>query len=279
MGRWLTLPPAVDLSTRLSATAVQTYTTCPLQFKLEREWRVPREAPAPMQYGAAMHRALHAYGESVRAGRPLAEQDLVDIFCNELAQARLQDRYQHDLYEAQGRVQLHEFMERVQRVPLSGVLHTEESFEIKMGNSTINGRIDRIDQRSDGTVAITDYKTGEPLSQEDADESLQLSIYAIAAKEKWGYQVSGLVFYNLKENAPVVSVRSGAELLAARQKVEEVAGNIAAGKFAATPGRHCRFCPYNNVCPATEVRMHSLVEGNSSGRNGRKRSRNSRTKT
>ena len=38
---WLALPPAADLQSRLSASAVQTYETCPLQFKLEREWRIP----------------------------------------------------------------------------------------------------------------------------------------------------------------------------------------------------------------------------------------------
>ena len=38
---WLSLPPASDLSAKLSASAVQTYETCPLQFKLEREWRIP----------------------------------------------------------------------------------------------------------------------------------------------------------------------------------------------------------------------------------------------
>ena len=41
------LPPAANLHSRLSASAVQTYETCPLQFKLEREWRIPDEVPPP----------------------------------------------------------------------------------------------------------------------------------------------------------------------------------------------------------------------------------------
>ena len=51
-----------------------------------------------------------------------------------------------------------------------------------------------MDELADGRVVITDYKTGKPQSQEDADESLQLSIYAIAAQEKWGYRADHLVF-------------------------------------------------------------------------------------
>ena len=63
------LPPASDLSARLSASAVQTYEICPLQFKLDREWRIPGEVPAAMQYGGTMHRVLRAYYDSVRQGR------------------------------------------------------------------------------------------------------------------------------------------------------------------------------------------------------------------
>ena len=84
-------------------------------------------------------------------------------------------------------MQLQDFLSKAGSIPASQVLHTEESFEFKVGETTVVGRIDRIDQRPDGTVAIIDYKTGKARDQESADESLQLSLYAIAAKEKWKY--------------------------------------------------------------------------------------------
>ena len=105
----------------------------------------------------------------------------------------------------------------------------------------------------DGRVVITDYKTGKSRSQEDADKSLQLSIYALAAKEKWGYSVASLMFYNLEENVPVATARDEAKLAATKAKVESVAGCIAAGKFDPKPGFHCNFCAYRNLCPATEL--------------------------
>ncbi len=98
-------------------------------------------------------------------------------------------------------------------------------------------------------MVITDYKTGRPLSQEDADESLQLSIYALAAHEKWGYRADHLAFYNLSENTSVLTYRNDTQLQAAKAKVEEVAGNIAAGKFDAKPSFSCRFCAYRVVVP------------------------------
>ena len=119
----------------------------------------------------------------------------------------------------------------------------------------VAGRIDRIDKAPGNRVVVIDYKTGKPKSQEDADESLQLSIYALAAREKWGYETDQLAFYNLEENSLVITRRSEGELQEARLKVEDVAKNIADGNFEANPGFHCRFCAYKNLCPATETRI------------------------
>jgi DNA helicase-2/ATP-dependent DNA helicase PcrA len=261
---WLSLPPAFNLHERLSASAVQTYQTCPLQFKLEREWRIPHEVPAAMQYGAAIHRVLKTFFDSVHYQRTLAEDDLVELLTSDLAQAGIEDRYQHELYVRQGVDQLHAFLDAFRKGRAPDVLHTEEQFEIRIGVGVVVGRIDRIDRAADRTpdnrVVIIDYKTGKPKSQEDADESLQLSIYALAAREKWGYQADRLSFYNLEENSSVISRRSELQLQEARLKVEQVAEDIAAGKFQATPGFHCRFCSYRNLCPETEIRTFQAAK-------------------
>jgi len=104
-------------------------------------------------------------------------------------------------------------------------------------------------------VVITDYKTGKAQSQEDSDESLQLSIYALAALEKWGYRADHLILHNLEGNSPVVTRRNEFQLSEARGRVVQVAESIAMGKFDAKPGFYCRFCAYRNLCPATEKRL------------------------
>jgi DNA helicase II / ATP-dependent DNA helicase PcrA len=258
LAEWIDLPPAADLAATLSASSIQHYETCPLQFKLEREWRIPSEVSAALQYGASMHRVLRTYYDSVRAGRPKSEADLIDQLLADLADAGFADHYQRELYEQKGTAELREFLASSGQEQAE-VLHTEENFSVKVGPTNLVGRVDRIDRVSGDTVVITDYKTGRPRSQEDADKSLQLSIYALAAREKWGYHAERMVFHNLEGSTQVSTGRSGADIDAAKVRVEEIAGKIAAGKFEPTAGMHCTWCAYRVLCPKTEKRIPDFV--------------------
>jgi DNA helicase-2/ATP-dependent DNA helicase PcrA len=259
--RWFSLPVLENLHARLSASAVDTYKRCGLQFKLEHDWRLAAKPAAAMQYGAAVHRILKTYFDSVQLGRPKTDDELIELFRSDLAQAKIEETYQHELYEKQGIAQLRDFLALARSAPAPHVLYTEQPFEIRVGATTVVGRIDRMDACPDGSVAIIDYKTGKPRDQKHADDSLQLSLYAIAAWEKWGYRVSSLIFHNLEDNVPVVTTRSESQLLAASQAVTAASEGIAAGQFEAKPGMHCHFCAYRSLCPAHEKRVPYIMAG------------------
>jgi superfamily I DNA/RNA helicase/RecB family exonuclease len=249
---WLLMPPSASFVTGLSASAIDDYERCPLRFKLEREWNLPRETPASLQYGAAMHRVLRTFYDAQRYGRKIGGDELKEQFRSEMASAGIADRYQYDLYLRQGLEQLRQFFEAARSAPQPEVVETERGFELQVGPAKLTGRVDRIDRTGPDTVAIVDYKTGKAKSQEDADGSLQLSLYALAAREAWGKRADRLVFYNLEDNSTVSTTRSDAELEAAKLQVQEAWDGIARGEFGAKPGFHCVYCPYRNLCPATE---------------------------
>ena len=258
LSEWVSMPPSSDLSSTLSASAIDNYKLCPLRFKLDREWRIPGEVSAALQYGASMHRVLRTYYDSVRLGRPKSEMELLQIFREDLKAEMIADPYQHDLYEQQGTAQLKEFvLSALESHPQ--VLHTEEYFKILIGETTLVGRIDRMDRTVDGRVVIVDYKTGKPKSQEDADESLQLSLYALAARERWGYIPERLAFHNLDGNTVITTVRSAMELEQARNEVAKIAVKIAEGKFEPKVGYHCNSCAYRGICPKTEKRVPEIA--------------------
>jgi len=229
-----------------------------LQFKFEREWKLARKVHAALQYGAAMHRVLRTFYDSARLGRIKNDDELLQLFRDDLSAAGIQDEYQRQLYLEKGEEQLREFFAGTRSGPALEVLHTEEGFDIEIAGTKVVGRIDRMDRAADGSVNIVDYKTGKARSQEDADESLQLSIYAMAASAKWGYGVSTLVFHNLEGNVPVLSKRTEFQLEQARERVLAAARGIAEGNFKPKPDFYCNFCAFRGLCPAREKRVPNL---------------------
>lgn len=260
LAEWLALPPIEGLGARLSASAIETYETCPLQFKFEREWKLSRQLHAAVQYGAAMHRVLRTYFDSIRLNRRKSDGEVLQIFCDDLKSCGIEDEYQRELYLRQGTEQLKDFLAAAESSALPDVLHNEEWFDVQIAGTKIAGRIDRMDRAPDGTVSIIDYKTGKARAQEEADESLQLSIYAMAAQQKWGYRINGLSFHNLEGNVIVASKRTEFQLEQARERVIDVAQKIADGNFQPKPGFHCSFCSFRGLCPAREKIVPNLPQ-------------------
>jgi DNA helicase-2/ATP-dependent DNA helicase PcrA len=257
----LAKPTAIVDDPVLSATAIEAYDICPLKFKLSREWVLPGPASAALLYGNVMHTVLRDIHQAEQAGRARTEGQVLQLFQQEMENARFDDRLQARLYQEQGARQLTEYFRlRNQRVKLP-VLQVEQDFKVKIAGVMVRGRMDRVDD-SAGHRRIVDFKTGKAYDQDKADKSMQLGIYALAAREIWGAAPQELVIYNLEDNSEVVSTRAAGDLAELEEKVQEIAAGIraslAAGVFAADPGFHCRWCDFRNVCPATEQRLYSI---------------------
>ncbi len=173
VSEWTQLPPR-DQSRllELSASALQSYEGCPLRYKLRYDWRLPEDASAAPQFGNAMHLALKAYFDGVRAGRPPDDATVLACFLDEFAKASIPEPLQRELYEARGRERLAAFLHSDLARPSGRILDTEKRFVVEIGGVRVRGRFDRIDALADGTVAVVDYKTGRPKTQDEADDSL-----------------------------------------------------------------------------------------------------------
>jgi RecB family exonuclease len=252
VSQWTRLAPRQDGPLELSASSLQDYETCPLKYKLRYDWHLPEEASAPLQFGSAMHLALKAYFDGVRAGRPPDERSVIDCFLDEFGKAKIDDEVQRDLYTKQGRDQLTTFLRSPLAHPANQVLETERRFKVEIGGARVKGRIDRIDKIANGEIAVIDFKTGKAKTQDDADESLQLSVYALAAQRELGCVASSLVLINLENGTAIESRRTPKELLAAEEEVKTIAAKIAAGEFDPRPSGACAWCSYQSICPTQE---------------------------
>lgn len=114
----------------------------------------------------------------------------------------------------------------------------------------INGSIDRIDRLPSGGIEVIDYKTGRAWGQKGVDESLQLSIYALACRDALGMGTPDRVTLYFTESALRLSTtRSDEQLDQTRTDVLARVSEMRAGDFGATPGRPCEWRDYARMCP------------------------------
>ncbi len=241
---------------RLSASSIEDYEDCPLKFKFGHFLKIPTGPQAALTFGSIMHRSVRRYYELRASGQ--ANFEAVKAFYESAwKKSGFEDEYQEQTYKEAGLEQLRAFVERQQgdeTLPIS----MESSFTLDLGEVVLEGRIDQINplhprEREDvQAVELIDYKTGKPRSQKDADGSLQLSVYALAAQEKMKLRPLRLTFYCLSSNQPVHTVRTEQDLRAVKTEILAVAERIRQNHFPATPGFACRFCDYRPICPAHE---------------------------
>jgi DNA helicase-2/ATP-dependent DNA helicase PcrA len=252
VSQWTQIPARqTGRALELSASAIQQYEMCPLSYKLRYDWKLPEDASAALQFGNAMHLALKAYFDGVRAGRAPDEETLIACFLDEFSKAKIDEQVQRDMYTAYGREQLTALVRSQLGQPDGEILETERRFKIEVEGALVKGRLDRLDRLPNGEVAVIDYKTGKAKTQDDADDSLQLSIYALAAKSL-GHTPASMVFINLSNGTAVASKRSENDLRDAEKKIVEIASKIDAGDFEPKKSGRCPWCSYNSICPEQE---------------------------
>jgi DNA helicase-2/ATP-dependent DNA helicase PcrA len=259
LARWAAAPPPnpPDGKLSLSATAIETYRDCPLKFKLGHFLRIPTGPQAALTFGNVMHQAVRHYFELRKlCAAPPAAEAVEKFFLERWRGAGFEDSYQEQAYQKAGLEQLRAFVERQNALALdASKVRSEENFRLDLGDVVLEGRIDQISPLAHGRhqdVELTDYKTGKPRSAKEAEKSLQLSIYALAAREQLGLNPARLTFYNLTSNEAVSSVRTAKDLERALAEVRQVAEQIRARLFPPAPGFACRFCDYVPICPAHE---------------------------
>src|SRR5262249_29976686 len=224
-------PPTSEPLT-LSASAVNTYRKCPQQFLFSRLWSLKEGPRATYSFGAVMHTTIKRFLEQMKRGVNLPFEEVARIYETEWISAGFEDDYQESEYKKDGIEQLRIFHATLLAAPPE-VLEQEKAFELPLENNVIiNGRMDQINYLGQTSalghknVEIIDYKTGTPRKDVDAKKDLQLSIYAIAAKEILELNPVRLAFHYLQDNAVQVTTRDKKQLDQVQKIVQETAADI-----------------------------------------------------
>jgi DNA helicase-2/ATP-dependent DNA helicase PcrA len=247
-----TFHPPVAEPLKLSASAVDNYRKCPQQFLFGRMWYLQEGPRATLSFGSIMHTTIKRFLDQLRKGVTLPFEEVARVFETEWTSAGFEDDYQEGEYKKDGYEQLRAFHTALLASPPE-ILEQEKPFELPLENNVIvSGRIDQINSLGGKDIEIVDYKTGKPRKDSDARRDLQLSIYAIAAKEILEWNPVRLVFHYLHNNEIQVTSRTARQLDEAQKIVQEAAADMRAGEFSPKPGFACRGCAFKPICPAWE---------------------------
>ena len=246
-----------------SFTQFDTYGRCPLLYALRHVYRVPTAVTvAAFTFGSTAHAAFEAFTKerrerAARGEPPPTRADLGQLFAAEWKPTGFPDATSEQTYRRRTASLLDNFWEG-ELATAGTALHEELRFELPLDPGDggpvvrIGGSIDRIDRLPSGGVEVLDYKTGNPGTQKSVNESLQLSIYALACREVLGLGTPERVTLYYTEAATRMSTaRTDDQLDAARDELLARAAVIRSGDFRATPSsRACGWCDYRAICPS-----------------------------
>jgi RecB family exonuclease len=278
----------------VSATRFEVYAECPRKFLFERVLGIERRTlPEDLwriearDRGSLVHAVLERYVAERIEGAPRSLERLLAICEEHLDEATAGGMVGKALLWRMDRAAIRRdlhlfFAEEGDLEPLA--------VELSFGNGEddvpavavaladgrhvrFRGRADRVDRDAEGTLVVSDYKTGkqtgisklsgDPL---DGGKRLQLPLYALAARTAFGWNgpVTARYWMVSSERA---AARYHLELTAAVERhfgevVARIARGVDAGCFPAIPGsprdvgfEGCMWCDFDVVCPATRDRQ------------------------
>jgi len=261
VAKWAeTFHPSVPEPLKLSSSAIENFRKCPQQYAFSYLWCLKEGPRATLSFGSVMHTTIKRFLEQLKKGTTLPFEEVQRIYETEWTSAGYEDEYQEAEYKKDGLEQLKVFHRGILAEP-PNILEQEKAFELPLENDVIlTGRMDQVNGLGRSDVEIVDYKTGKPKKEADVRKGLQLSIYALAAKEIFEWNPVRLVFHYLQDNSTLVTTRDSKQIGETEKIVQETAADIRAKHFRAKPGFACRSCAYTLICPAHEESLTSPAD-------------------
>ncbi len=244
--------PEIPDRPTLSASAIETYSSCPFKYRLGYIDKVPETASKPqLTFGSIIHQVL----EYFHMENYQTEQDLLDLLERFWRSEGFDYESRETSFKDQGKQILRNYFRFYQANPPT-VLATELIFNFDLDSCSIRGMIDRIDA-VDGGIKVIDYKTSKNPTK--ANKSLQLAVYCMFLSQQKEQVPGGLpkaasLLFLREEMEPERSHSfTNDELLEFRQKIDQVVAGITNRDFDCKTGRHCDWCDYKQLlCPAWE---------------------------
>lgn len=236
----------------LSASDIETYRTCPLKYKFARVFRIPQEPTLNQRFGIVVHQVLERFHRMSSPPTLGTLDELHGLLAGGWRRGGFGDSEQERQLRGKAEAALRRYHERLETEPVEPVWF-ERSFSFGMGPHTLRGRVDRVDRLPGGDHELIDYKTGRPRTAAALRDDVQLSLYAVAAREAWGLEAAEQAYLYVLDDEKVRVPSEEIDPAWITETVMTVAEGIQAQGFEPTPSHTaCSMCDFAIACPAAE---------------------------
>jgi len=248
-------PPTLET---LSPSRAGDFKTCPQLFKFKAIDRIEVPPTVYQARGTTAHLALQRLFDQPPAER--TPETLFELFRHawvELRESEFPGMFASVAAERQWGIESLEVLANyflIEDPVMLDPLDRELDMTEELGEITIRGILDRMEQEEDGLV-ITDYKTGKaPPARYALPAFFALKIYALLIRRRTGSTPVRLKLMYLSDPTVYEIPVTDAQLDATQRKLgalwDAINRAILADHFPARPGALCGWCQYQDRCPA-----------------------------
>jgi len=261
-----------------SHSRLSSFETCPRKywFGYIEKPKIERVETVEAFLGSRAHEALEELFKVLLNGRTMSRDELIAWYDSKWEREWhegiriVKNEFTAEDYRSVGREALGSYYERYHPFDQARTLDLERRTQIDLdgtGRYLLQGYIDRLAQRDDGTYEIHDYKTSAHLpTQAEADADRQLALYQIGVQGMWDdVERVDLIWDYLRFDKEIVSRRTPQQLDAVRGQCVALIEDIESrgtdeANFPTGPSNLCDWCDFREICPATRhhVAVHAL---------------------
>ena len=238
-----------------SYSQLETYLRCPMQYKYKYLFNIPTPPQAANSFGTTIHQTLQQFYQTYQKNPNVDHKELIEIYYKKWIPSGYSSFFHEKQMKKEGKKILLNFYKNFHNKDIR-ILDLEKTFKLKIvPGIIITGKIDRVDLLDNNQIEIIDYKTGKTPQEKEIRNSLQLSIYALAAREPLLYNKRlnqiRLTFYFLDETKKISFKPEINQIKKVKEKIKETVKKIKEdNSFSPQPGVWCDFCSFKMICEA-----------------------------
>ena len=252
--------PMFPVPTSLSPSRVESFLSCPLQFRFASIEKLPEAPNIHATRGSLVHRTLELLftRPNPQRTRGNADVDLATAIQEyrtdpEFTDLNLTDAQADTFFgEARALVDSYFLMEDPTSIRDIGI---ELRLEAPAGALLLRGIIDRLELDDDGGLVVTDYKTGRaPGVNFEQSRLTGVHFYSFLCEALFGQRPAAIRLMYLSSREVITATPSAQSVRFVTTRTTAVLGAIRksceTGTFQPRTGALCKTCSFQQWCPA-----------------------------